>query len=219
MAAIQSTSWASLSSWKHSILLKIGALLLLLSLAGSTYFVTASNLTGQLTGVSKAIEQAGTERMRIYKLASLLERFTPSEQNRAAIRAEMSHFERVVEGLRYGTPQHGPVAANDPPLASQLQALQDRWATRLKPALERALEGDVASSAVQDYLRLADDFVAGWDELVQLMERETAARLQTLRRRQIWSLVAFLALIAGATVFLNRFVRESLRQLTVGADR
>ncbi len=219
MAAIQSTSWASLSSWKHSILLKIGALLLLLSLAGSTYFVTASNLTGQLTGVSKAIEQAGTERMRIYKLASLLERFTPSEQNRAAIRAEMSHFERVVEGLRYGTPQHGPVAANDPPLSSQLQALQDRWATRLKPALERALEGDLASSAVQDYLRLADDFVAGWDELVQLMERETAARLQTLRRRQIWSLVAFLALIAGATVFLNRFVREPLRQLTVGADR
>lgn len=215
MAAIQSTSWG----WQHSILLKIGALFVLLSLAGSIYFVTAFNLTRQLTGVSKAIEQAGTERMRIYKLASMLERSPPSEQNRAAIREEISHFERVVEGLRFGTPKHGAVAANNPVLSAQLQALQDRWSTRLKPALEEALGGDGASIAAQDYLQQADDFVAGWDQFIQLMEQETAARLQTLRHRQIGSLVAFLALIGAAIVFLNRFVREPLRNLTAGANR
>lgn len=219
MAAIQSTSCGWLSGWQHSILLKIGALFVLLSLAGSTYLVTASNLTGQLTGLTKAIEQAGTERMRIYKLASLLERFPPSEQNRVAIRVEMSHFERVVEGLRFGTLQHGPVASNNPILSAQLQALQDRWSTRLKPVLEVALGGDGASIAAQDYLQQADDFVAGWDQFVKLMEQETAARLQTLRQRQIWSLVAFLALITAAIVFLNRFVREPLRHLTAGANR
>ena len=78
MAAIPFTSWASWSSWQRSILLKVGALFLVLFLAVCTYLITASNLSGQLTGASKAIEQAGTERMRIYKLASLVERFTPS---------------------------------------------------------------------------------------------------------------------------------------------
>jgi hypothetical protein len=53
MAAIGLTSWAWLSRWKHSILLKIGALFVLLSLTVCTYLLTASNLTSQLTGVSK----------------------------------------------------------------------------------------------------------------------------------------------------------------------
>lgn len=219
MTAIQSTSWAWWSYWQQSILLKVGALFILLSLAVCTYLITASNLSGQLTGFSKAIEQAGTERMRIYKLAYLLERFTPSHSDRAAIRQEMNQFESVVEGLRFGTPQHGSVAAKNPVLAAELETLEFQWSTKLKPDLEKALAGDGASTAIKDYLRQADDFVTGWDQLVRLIEHETAARLQTLRSRQIWFLIIFLILIAGSVVFLNRLVREPLRDLTAGANR
>jgi len=219
MAAIGLASWAWWSYWQQSILLKVGALFILLSFAVCTYLITASNLSGQLTGVSKALEQAGTEPIRIYKLAYLLERFTPSDRERATIRQEMNHFERVVEGLRVGTPQYPSISAKSAVLAAQLEALQSRWSTHLKPALERALAGDDASTAVQDYLREADDFVAGWDRLVQLIEHDTAARLQTLRSRQIWFLILFLVLIAGSVVLLNRLVREPLRHLTAGADR
>ena len=104
MTAIRSTSWAWWLYWQQSILLKVGALFILLSFAVCTYLITASNLSGELTGVSKAIEQAGTERMRVYKLAYLIDRSTRSEQERASIREEMSHFERVMEGLRLVLP-------------------------------------------------------------------------------------------------------------------
>ena len=215
------TARAWWSCWKQSLLLKVGALFALLSLTVGTFLVTQSHLTGQLTGVSKAIEQAGTERMRIYRLASLIQRLSPSssEAERQAIRDEIAHFERVVEGLRFGTPQHGSVVSHNPLLAVQLQALQDRWSMRLKVALERALKAGDRSTAVQDYLNQADDFVAGWDQLVQLMEHETAARLETLHSRQTWFLIVFLGFMAAAVAYLDRFVRLPLTHLTAGADR
>ena len=219
MSATHFTSWGWWSYLQKSILLKVGALFVLLSVPVCTYLITASNLSGQLTGASKAIEQAGTERMRIYKLVSLVQRFTPSEQNRAAIREEMSRFERVVEGLRFGTTQHGPMAANNPALSAQLDTLQARWSEQLKPALEEILANDRTSAAVQTYLRNADEYAAEWDEFVQLIERETAARVHTLRSRQIGFLIVFLALVSVTVLFLNRFVREPLRHLTAGADR
>jgi signal transduction histidine kinase len=220
MAAIGSTSWAWLSYWQQSILLKIGALFLLLSLAVCTYLITASNLSGQLTGVSKAIEQAGTERMRIYKLASLIQRLTPSssERERAAIRKEIARFESVIEGLDFGV-LHNNTFTNNPLLAVELQQLQARWSLQLRAALELALKDGGGSPAVQDYLNQADDFVARWDHLVQLMEHEAAAGLETLRHRQAWFLIVFLGLIAAAVVFLHRFVREPLKHLTADADR
>ena len=220
MAAMRATSWAWLSCWKRSILLKIGALLALLTLAVGTYLVTASKLSGQLTGVSKAIEQAGTERMRIYKLASLIQRLSPSssERERAAIREEIARFERVIDGLDFDAPQHNTFT-NNPLLAVELQRLKDRWSIQLKAALELALKDGPQSTAVQGYLTQADDFVSRWDHLVQLMEHEAAARLETLRHRQAGFLLVFLGLMTAAFVFLHRFVRAPLRHLTAGADR
>jgi signal transduction histidine kinase/HAMP domain-containing protein len=220
MAAMRSTSWAWLSCWKRSILLKIGALFALLTLTVGTYLVTASNLTGQLTGVSKAIEQAGTERMRIYKLASLIQGLSPSssERQRAAIREEIARFESVIDVLYSDTPQHNTFASN-PLLAVELQQLRDRWSIQLKAAVELALKDGSQPAAVQAYLNQAEDFVARWDHLVQLMEHEAAARLEKLRHRQAGFLVVFLGLMAAAFVFLHRFVREPLRHLTAGADR
>src|SRR5687767_11463039 len=141
MAAMRFTSWAWWSYPQQSILLKIGALFILLSVAVCTYLITASRLSGQLTGVSKAIEQAGAERMRIYKLASLIQRLSPSssERERAAIREEIARFESVVERLDFDRPQHNTFT-NNPLLAVELQQLQARWSIQLKAALELALK-------------------------------------------------------------------------------
>ena len=220
MAAMQSPSWAWLSCWKRSILLKIGALFALLTLTVGTYLVAASKLTGQLTGVSKAIEQAGTERMRIYKLASLIQRLSPSssERERAAIQEEIARFESVIQDLDFDASQHNTFT-NNPLLAVELKQLKARWSMQLKADLELALKNEPPSAAVQDYLSEADHFVARWDHFVQLMEHEAAVRLETLRHRQAGFSIVFLGLMAAAFVFLHRFVREPLRHLTAGADR
>ena len=158
--------------------------------------------------------------MRIYKLASLIQGLSPSspERERAAIREEISRFERVIDGLDFDAPQHNTFT-NNPLLAVELQQLKERWSSHLKAALQLALKDGSQSIAVQEYLNQAEDFVARWDHLVQLMEHEAAARLETLRHRQVGFLVVFLGLMASAFVFLHRFVREPLKQLTAGADR
>lgn len=209
------------SRWSQmSILMKIGAIFVALSLTFAIFLLTTASLTKQLIGMSKGIEQAGTERMRIYKLASLIQQLTPSSENeRDSIRKEIAQFERVVEGLHVGTPQHGSVTALSPMLSAQLKALQERWSMRLKPALEQALETGANPAAVREYLAHADDFVVGWDRVVQSLEQESAGRLQSLYQRQTWFLVAFLGLIGVAIVFLDRVVRVPLKRLTAGAER
>jgi len=207
--------------WRSvSILLKVGTLFIFLSLIVGAFLFAASNLTGQLIGVSKAIEQAGTERMRVYKLASMIQGLplSPSQGERDAIRMEISRFERVVEGLRFGTPEHSSVAVINPPLAAQLQALQERWELGLRPTLELAMTpGNHA--AVQDFLNQAEAFVGGWDALVQSMEQETAGRLETLHRRQTWFMIVFFGFMGAGLAVLNRVVRKPLTKLTAGAER
>lgn len=207
--------------WREvSILVKIGAMFVALSLTFATFLLTTSNLSKQLIGMSKEIEQAGTERMRIYKLASLLQQLTPSSENeRELIRKEMAQFERVVEGLHHGTSLHGSVAAISPMLSTQLQGLQDRWSLQLKPALELALGAGANPSAAKEYLVHADDFVVGWDRMVQSLEQESAWRLESLYHRQTWFLIAFFAFMGGALIYLDRVVREPLKRLTAGAER
>ena len=202
-----------LARWRQlSILVKIGAMFVALSLTVATFLLTASNLTKHLIGMSKEIEQAGTERMRVYKLASLVQQLTPSSENeRESIRKEIAQFELVVEGLRNGTSQHGSVAAISPMLSTQLQELQDRWSLQLKPALELALGTGANASAAKEYLVHADDFVVGWDHMVQSMEQESAGRLQSLYHWQTWFLIAFFGLMGGALIFLDRVVREPLK--------
>jgi len=199
---------------------KVGTIFIALALTFGIFLLTTSNLSKQLIGTSKAIEQAGTERMRIYKLASLIQQLTPfSENERELIRNEIAQFERVMEGLRNGTPQHGSVAALSPMLSVQLQALQDRWVMQLKPPLELALKGGVTASAAKEYLVKLDDFVAGWDLFVQSMEQQSARRLQSLYEWQTRFLVLFFGLMGAALIFFDRVVREPLKQLTAGADR
>jgi signal transduction histidine kinase len=203
-----------------SILIKVGAMFVALSLTVATFLLTTSNLAKHLIGMSKGIEQAGTERMRIYKLASLLQQLTPSSENeRESIRKEIAQFERVMEGMHYGTSQHGSVAAISPMLSAQLQELQDRWSMQLKPALELALGAGGNASAAKEYLVQADDFVGAWDQMVQSIEQESAGRLESLYHRQMWFLIALFGLMGGALIFLDRVVREPLKRLTAGAEQ
>ena len=56
-----------------SIFIKIGVIFVALSVTYTVFLLITSNMTGHLLGMSSAIDQAATERMRIYKLASMLQ--------------------------------------------------------------------------------------------------------------------------------------------------
>ena len=216
--------WKNVPGVSHvSILVKVGAIFVVLSLIFGTFLLTTSNLTKQLIGTSKAIEQAGTERMRVYKLASLVQQLSgdSSKQISEIIRADIAQWERVLEGLRYGTLERGPVGGISATLSGPLQELQDRWSMQLRPTLELAIgsTGDGLIAQQQAYLVHADEFVAALDAMVQSMERESAARLQWLYILQIWFLLASIGLMSAALFVLHRIIREPLKRLTAGAER
>lgn len=59
-------------TFRSSLIAQIGATFLLVFLMYSALLLVSSYMAAQLIGISTAIDQAGTERMRIYRLASLL---------------------------------------------------------------------------------------------------------------------------------------------------
>ncbi len=206
-----------------SILLKVGAVVGGLWLAFGLLLFVTSFFTGQLMGTSKAIEEAGAERMRVFKLAALVQQLPGSAAGREAerIREEIVELERVWQQLRFGTDEYGSVAEISTKLSTQMQKAQDQWSILLRPALERALAstGEDLRKHQQEYLALTEPFIAEMDDLVKSVEQESAKRLRFLYSLQIACLLLSVGVAALAVLFLRRTVREPLKRLTEGADR
>jgi signal transduction histidine kinase/HAMP domain-containing protein len=205
-----------------SILCKVGVVVVALSLSFGLLLLTTSALTRQLIGTTKAIEQAAAQSMRLYKLASLVQRLPGSASGKEAeaIRAEVVMLERVLEALRFGTGDHGSVISMGSEISAHMQKVHDRWSIQLRPALERAM-GATGESLIQqreEYLLHTEEFITDMDALVQSVEQESARRLQTLYQLQIAFFLLSLGLTAMALVFLHRAIRVPLTRLTEGAE-
>ncbi|HEU4685786.1 MAG TPA: ATP-binding protein [Nitrospira sp.] len=211
---IPSSEPGGLAGWRRlTMTVKIGLPFLLLALTAGTVLVVSSILTSRLIAISKATEQAGTERMRLYKLASMLADPPLGQERREAIRRELADFEQVLEGLRSGPAEQGAIDAVNSRLSAQLQELRDRWLMHLRPAIESAVETERPDGA-QQALREADDFTAGWDRFVQSMEQEAAGRLRWLHFWLMGSSIFLVCLVAGSLFFLKRTIPGPLKTLT-----
>jgi len=206
-----------------SIFTKIGAIFVALSVTYTVFLLITSSMTGHLLGMSSAIGQAGTERMRIYTLASMLQQMpaVPTDSERKLVQMEILQWERVLKGLRFGTEDHASLAAMEPRLAQPLQEVQDRWSLQLRPALEQAIgsSGSEAGHGRREYLQHADAFVTSLDQMIRAFEQEAAGRLRTVHTLQILFLGMSVILMIPAMLLLHRVVRVPLQYLIAGAER
>ena len=206
-----------------SIFTKIGAIFVALSVTYTVFLLITSSMTGHLLGMSSAIGQAGTERMRIYTLASMLQQMqaVPTDSERKLVQMEILQWERVLKGLRFGTEDHASLAAMEPRLAQQLQEVQDRWSLQLRPALEQAIgsSGSEAGHGRREYLQHADAFVTSLDQMIRAFEQEAAGRLRTVHTLQILFLGMSVILMIPAMLLLHRVVRVPVQRLIAGAER
>ena len=206
-----------------SIFTKIGAIFVALSVTYTVFLLITSSMTGHLLGMSSAIGQAGTERMRIYTLASMLQQMpaVPTDSERKLVQMEILQWERVLKGLRFGTEDHASLAAMEPRLAQPLQEVQDRWSLQLRPALEQAIgsSGSEAGHGRREYLQHADAFVTSLDQMIRAFEQEAAGRLRTVHTLQILFLGMSVILMIPAMLLLHRVVRVPLQHLIAGAER
>jgi two-component system nitrate/nitrite sensor histidine kinase NarX len=172
----------------------------------------------RLDGNAAAINDAGSLRMRTYRLAFLsLEadrRRSDAPAAAAAIASDISEFERIAATLREGDPARPLFVPRSDAIAARFAAFDREWSA-LEPAFRRVAEG--APLGVER--RQIESFVGTVDRLVGAIERDSAETTRLLRRIQ-FALIAFAIAGAGALIYLSYvFVIRPVHRLEAGLRR
>ncbi|HKY03173.1 MAG TPA: type IV pili methyl-accepting chemotaxis transducer N-terminal domain-containing protein, partial [Burkholderiales bacterium] len=140
-------------------------LVALLSIGATLY------LSWTLEGSAAAINDAGSLRMRIYRVDLLAE-----QGNREAMYEALRDFDTVLDRLHTGDPGRPLALPQTRSIREQLSLLESEW-TYLRPQLLAGSE--------QLTLAQSDRLVGIVDELVQRVERENAEATDLLRAAQL----------------------------------
>lgn len=166
---------------------------------GSTLFVS-----WRLEGGAAAINDAGRERMRSYRIAFLLSQQArnPSPELRQDIEREIILFERTLIELDHGNPQRPLSLPKDPAVRQQMNKLQQEWQGEIKPRLSLILNSpsrEEQEQALAEYRPALEHYVSGINDLVTMVEHSNAQATTLLRILQ----VALVSLALIGTVVLD----------------
>jgi two-component system nitrate/nitrite sensor histidine kinase NarX len=172
----------------------------------------------RLEGSAAAINDAGSLRMRTYRLAYLAQEGKPlagfPARNSALIGDDIAAFEAVVATLRNGDPARPLFVPRTDSIAAQFVALDREWRA-LKPALLRAAAGeqlDVGRGSIEH-------FVATVNTLVATLEQDIAQATALLRSIQL-ALVALAIMGAVALIYLSfLFIIRPVHRIENGLRR
>ncbi len=178
---------------------------------GSTLLVS-----WRLEGGAAAINDAGRERMRSYRIAFLLEQQLkqPTQQNLNDIKHEIALFERTFDELDRGNPDRPLFLPKDPHVKAQMSQLRRTWQAKISPRINNILTvSDQAEKEklLVNYRPMLEQFVAEINELVTMVEQSNARATALLRFLQV-ALVT-LALI-GTVLLVYLFSHMVVRPVT-----
>ncbi len=202
---------------KFKIREKITGLLVFYFLIAMTAIGFTLYVSWQLEGGAAAINDAGKERMRTYRIAYLLTQHVqqPSPVLEADIRQEIVRFEKTLAELEHGNPQRPLFVPDDPMIQKQMQVLHDTWGQDMKPRIEQLLSPAAEVDRQQQlaaYRPANERFVDGVDGLVAMVESSNAQATTLLRSIQIaLVVVALLGTILLDYIFSLLLVRPVQR--------
>ena len=205
-----------------SVTVKIGTVFVILSLIFGVLLLINSYLTQQLIGASSAINHAGSQRMRVYRLAFLMNHSEPrSTVVRDLLRREIEELEHVLSGLRQGDSGYGLWKESDPHILGPLMRIEAEWTSEIKPLLIKAVTASPGErpSVLEQYSLRAPSFASSWSDIVAVLEERTERRVVMLHRLQFSFLVSAACLLVAAIWLLRRMIRDPLRALTRGAEQ
>jgi two-component system nitrate/nitrite sensor histidine kinase NarX len=194
---------------------KLSSKLVVTQIVFLTVAVTAIGLTlfiaWRLEGTAAAINDAGSLRMRAYRLAYLagVEAATPAAATRKTIELEVAEFAAVFDTLRIGDPARPLFLPKSAAVDSQMRALGEAWQA-LVPGLTRL--GGPDRAQVEGFVNLVNT-------LVRTIEDDVATSTSLLRATQ-FGLIALA--IAGAVAFMYLsflFVVRPVNRLQEGLER
>ncbi|WP_428717096.1 type IV pili methyl-accepting chemotaxis transducer N-terminal domain-containing protein [Undibacterium curvum] len=154
-------------------------------------------LSWQLEGGGAAINEAGSLRMRSYRLVVELEHY----QDKRKIEQELRKFDQSLSDLQTGDAKRPLFLPMTPAIRAQLHKVAIEWKNRVEPDARKVL--DVASideknSALAVYANNVPIFVNNINDLVSLVELELAQKTTWLRLCQ--TTLTFMALAASVAL-------------------
>lgn len=179
-------------------------------------------LSWQLEGGSAAINDAGSERMRAYRLSHLMSLGLEAGADRlridAALREEIALFDKLLADIGQGDPARPLAPPRSAEVKRRLDALRNDWQRRMLPLIQDYLAGEGAEprrAALLRYRAEVEGFVAGINDLVLAMEQNYAYGTNLLRTYQ---LVLVLLAVCGTGLLIRFFFRLVIRPVGVLHD-
>jgi two-component system nitrate/nitrite sensor histidine kinase NarX len=170
----------------------------------------------RLEGGAAAINDAGRERMRSYRIAYLLQQqvLAPTVELQQAIRKEMSAFESSLLEIAQGNPKRPLFLPKNIEIRSRMAYLIQSWQGNIKPQITKILNSNNKADqqiALENYRPMLERYVVSINTLVSLIERSNAKATLYLRSLQIVLMV--LALL-GTVLLVYLFMRMVVRPVT-----
>ncbi len=203
------------------VLIATGFLLVALVAIGLTLLASWN-----LEGGAAAVNQAGSQRMRAYRIAMLLSQAQLQDAQRerihADVRGEIAAFEQALRVLGTGDPGRPMFLPHDARIQRLFAELQQAWVQRMKPAIAAlvAMPGPEARGAgVLAYRQASEEFVACVDRLVYAIEQDISGKTALLRSLQLGLMALALAGTVALVYLMFLLVVRPLTRLEEGMRR
>ncbi len=189
---------------------KIVGMLIVFFLVATVAIALTLVISWQLEGVAAAINDAGSQRMRTYRIGHLMARIQQTEP----LAEEMLRFDRVLLDLQQGNPSRPLSPPRNAEVLQRLKQVEQGWRETLRPLVQAYLTGNASERE-----RLLDrfdvelePFVSRINETVLAMERSYANDTDLLRTVQT---ALILLAILGTGVLLRFFIRLVILPVSV----
>jgi two-component system nitrate/nitrite sensor histidine kinase NarX len=205
---------------------KINGILLLFFLVALATIMATLYVGRQLEGGAAAINEAGSQRMRAYRIAYLLEQSVREHEKRAALRAEaqevLDAFEHALGLLEAGDADRPLFLPREAAVREGMQHVRGHWENEMRPVMLDALQSQ--NLAVDPVLLQRLDvavrgFVSTINDLVLLVEKSNARHtdLMWIYQNALVGLAMLGTLLL--TLVLNAMVISPVKQLERGMAR
>ncbi len=174
-------------------------------------------LSWQLEGGAAAINEAGSLRMRSYRLALLLEHSSDA----VGISSELQGFEQTLRDLRHGDAKRPLFLPTQKPIREQMDKVEQIWREQMQQHARKVTQ-NLNQGDHQDltaYRAALSAFVEQINTLVSMVEIELAGKTTLLRLSQ--TVLIFLALAASVAMLylLYLWIIEPVTRLQTGIAR
>ncbi len=154
-------------------------------------------LSWQLEGGAAAINEAGSLRMRSYRLALVLEH----GPQLAHFDSELAEFNRTLADLQNGDPKRPLFLPTTTPIRRQMHGVQEDWLNRIQKnakAVSSEQDPQQRRQLLNKYVQDLPVFVNNINQLVSLVEMELSAKTTWLRLCQ--TALIFLSIAASVAL-------------------